>query len=257
MAGRKTKLGVALGAGALRGLCHLGFLQVLKDEGITADYVAGTSMGAVIGALYAAGIDLCTIGEVAKHLRLRHLLDPVFPRRGLLLGKNITEILRLFLRDTTFAQLQIPLAVVATDLRSGKEVVFREGQVVEAVRASIAIPGIFTPLYRGEQVLVDGGLVNRVPISTVRALGAEKVIAVSINPAYTPNRLRNVAEIILQSFAILQTQIMADKLQEADVVIEPRVEDINPASLDEVERCIQEGAAATRRSLPLIKSLLA
>ncbi|HHW54214.1 MAG: patatin-like phospholipase family protein [bacterium] len=256
MTGKKRKLGLALGAGALRGLCHLGFLQVLKDEGITADYVAGTSIGAVIGSLYAAGIDLKTLADIAKHLRLRHLVDPVFPRQGLLQGKNIMEILQLFLRDITFAELQIPLAVVATDLASGREVVFREGPVVEAVRASISIPGIFTPLRQGRQVLVDGALVNRVPISTVRAMGAEKVIAVSINPSFCPDRLNNVAEIILQSFALLQTQVVADKLQEADLVIEPRVGDINPASLDDAERCIEEGAEAARRFLPQIKALL-
>ena len=105
-------------------------------------------------------------------------------------------------------------------------------------------------------MLVDGGLVNRVPISTVRAMGAERVIAVNIKPSVTQNRLHNVADIILQSFVILQTQVVADKLQEADLVIEPRVGDINPASLDDAERCIEEGAEAARRSLPLIKSLL-
>lgn len=256
MAGRKTKIGLALGAGALRGLCHLGFLQALKEEGITVDFVAGTSIGALVGAFYAAGSDLKMLGDIAKHLRLRHLIDSVFPRQGLLLGKSVTELLRLFLRDITFAELQVPLAVVATDLRSGTEVIFREGQVVEAVRASIAIPGIFTPVRQGRQVLVDGGLVNRVPISTVRAMGAERVIAVNIKPSVTQNRLHNVADIILQSFVILQTQVMAGRLQEADVVIEPNVEDISPARLDNVERCIQEGAEAARRSLPLIKSLL-
>lgn len=257
MGKEKTKIGLALGAGALRGLCHLGLLQVFKEENIPISYIAGTSIGAVMGALYAAEKDLKTLIGIAKHLRLRHLVDPVIPREGFIQGKKITELLHLFLQDITFAELQTPLAVVATDLQYGTEVILQSGPVVEAVRASISIPGIFTPVIRGEQVLVDGCLVNRVPIETVRKMGAEKVIAVNILlPPFAHQRLRNVADILLQSFDILQLQVTAGKVRAAEVVIEPNVAGFSPARLEDVDRCIREGALAARLALPRIKSLL-
>lgn len=252
----RPKIGIALSAGAFRGFCHLGVLQVFAEAGIPIDYIAGTSMGAVIGALYAAGLDLKMLIGIAKHLRLKNIIDPTFPRRGLLLGQKVTGLLHLFLRDLTFDQLKVPLAVVATDLSRGTEVVFREGHVVEALRASIAVPGIFTPVYRGNQVLVDGGLVNRVPVSTVRKMGAEVVIAVKIGLPAAQKRLQNVADIILQSFDVMQLQIMACKGQHADIIIEPDVVDFSPARLRNVDRCIQAGAVAARQALPLIKSFL-
>ncbi|NLP18392.1 MAG: patatin family protein [Firmicutes bacterium] len=257
MEGEEPKIGLALGAGALRGLCHLGLLQVFREENIPVSFVAGTSIGAVMGAFFAAGKDLQLLIDVAKHLRLRHLVDPIIPREGIIHGKKITELLHLFLQDITFAELQIPLAVVATDLQCGTEVVLQKGSVVDAVRASISIPGIFTPVIKDGQILVDGCLVNRVPIDTVRKMGAEKVIAVSILlPPLAQQLLKNVADIILQSFDVMQLQLTACKTQRAEIVIEPNVAKFSPARLDSVEECIQEGAEAARRALPQIRALL-
>lgn len=194
---------------------------------------------------------------ITKHLRLRHLVDPALSRRGLIQGKKITELLHLFLGDITFAQLHTPLAVIATDLQRGREVVLQKGCVVEAVRASISIPGIFTPIIKEEQILVDGNLVNRVPIDTVRKMGAEKVIGVNIVlPPFTQQRLNNMADIILQSFDIMQLQASSCQSQLADVLIEPDVATFSPARLDGADKCIGEGAAAARRALPQIRALL-
>ncbi|MGI6576259.1 MAG: patatin-like phospholipase family protein [bacterium] len=255
MPGDRPKVGLALSAGALRGFCHLGVLQVLDAEGIPVDYIAGSSIGALIGAFYAAGFDMSFLSRIAKHLRLRHIVDPTFPRQGFLLGQKINDFLRLFFRDTTFEQLKVPLAVVATDLRYGKEVVFKEGSVIDAIRASIAIPGIFAPVYQNDQVLVDGGLVNRVPVSIVREMGADIVIAVKINLPVTAQRLRNVADIIMQSFDLMQVQVMEHKMLAADIIIEPNVAGYSRTGFEHVEQCVEAGIVATRIKLPLFKSL--
>lgn len=252
----RPRVGLALSAGAFRGFCHLGVLQVLTAAGIPVDFIAGTSMGAVVGAFYAAGLDLDMLARVVEKLRLRHLVDPALPRRGLFLGNKITEIMHLFLKNITFDRLHPPLAVVATDLRQGKEVVLQEGKVVEAIRASMAVPGIFTPVHIEDRILVDGGLVNRVPVSVVRTMGAEIVIAVKISLPLTQKRLNTMPDILLQSFNIMQMQIMEYKLQDADVVIDPDVGQYSSSRLDCVSDCIAEGARAARRALPRIRSLL-
>ncbi|MCX7591936.1 MAG: patatin-like phospholipase family protein, partial [Kiritimatiellae bacterium] len=179
----KVRIGLALGSGGARGWAHLGVLRALGELRIPVYCVAGTSIGALVGAVFASGNTdlLCRVVlELDWKKVIHYFLELTFPRSGLIDGVRVVEFLKEHVRAVDIQDLGLPFAAVATDLRTGEEIVIREGNVVEAVRASIAIPGMFTPVVRDDAVLVDGGLVNPLPVSVVRALGAEQVIAVDL-----------------------------------------------------------------------------
>lgn len=179
----RPAVGLALGSGSARGLAHIGVLRALDEAGVTVDVVAGTSIGALIGAVHAAGkIDL--LAETFRAFdwrRMASFFDVVLPTSGLLDGARISAMVRDHVPSEAIAELRLPFAAVATDIATGQEVVIREGDVIEAVRASISVPGILTPVRRDGRFLVDGGLVNPVPVSAARGLGARFVIAVDLN----------------------------------------------------------------------------
>jgi len=182
-AGKRPVIGLALGSGSARGLAHFGVIRALKEFSIPVDVIAGTSMGALVGAAYASGrvekleeafreFDWRTIGS---------LFDPVFPRSGLISGKKITEFVRTHVSAERVEGLPIPFCAIAADITSGEEIRMDHGDILEVVRASISVPGILTPVPRDGRILVDGGLVDPVPVSAVRAMGADLVIAVDLN----------------------------------------------------------------------------
>jgi NTE family protein len=179
------RIGYALGGGAARGLSHIGVLKVLHKHGISPDIIAGTSIGAIIGALYAGGLDPNEIEQLVLGLnwkKLVYLVDMTLPLNGLVQGKRVVSLLKSILGETTFAQLRFDFACVATDIISGEQVVLRDGSLIEAVRASISIPGVLTPVAIKGRYLVDGGLVNTVPVSVCREMGAQYVIGVNVIP---------------------------------------------------------------------------
>jgi NTE family protein len=179
----RPKIGLALGSGSARGLAHLGVIRAIEDAGIEVDFIAGSSMGALIGAIYASG----KLDELEASFRdfdwkkSASFFDVVLPKSGLLDGAKVSELVRAHIHDETIEMLLKPFAAVATDIVSGEEVVIRSGDVIEAVRASISVPGIFTPVRSNGHILVDGGLTNPVPVSAVRSMGADIVIAVDLN----------------------------------------------------------------------------
>jgi len=176
-------VGLALGGGSARGWSHIGVIRALAEAGIKIDYVAGTSIGAVIGSVFAAGT-IKDLEEVAVRLdwkQIAHLFDVVLPKSGLIDGRKVAGFIQDNLRKTNIEELSIPFCAVSTDLNTGEEVVIREGDIIEAVRPSISIPGIFTPVRNNGRILVDGGLVNPVPVSVVREMGADFVIAVDLS----------------------------------------------------------------------------
>ncbi|HUW26653.1 MAG TPA: patatin-like phospholipase family protein [Gallionella sp.] len=176
-------VGLALGSGSARGLAHLGVIRAIEEAGIKVDCIAGTSMGALIGAIHAAGKldELETTFMTFDWKKIASFFDVVLPKSGLLDGARVSELVRAHIRADSIETLPIPFAAVATDLVSGEEVVIRNGDVIEAVRASLSVPGIFTPVRSNGHVLVDGGLTNPVPVSAARAMGADIVIAVDLN----------------------------------------------------------------------------
>src|SRR5574340_940216 len=179
----RPTVGLALGSGSARGLAHLGVIRAIEDAGIGVDFIAGTSMGALIGAIHAAG----KLDELEATFRgfdwrkTASFFDVVLPKSGLLDGAKVSELVRAHVHADAIESLPKPFAAVATDIVSGEEVVMRSGDLIEAVRASISVPGIFTPVRSNGRILVDGGLTNPVPASTARAMGADIVIAVDLN----------------------------------------------------------------------------
>jgi NTE family protein len=181
----KPTLGLALGGGGARGLAHIGVLKALEEYGLRPNYLAGTSMGGVIAAAYAAGIKPDEIEQIASDIsktrNLLRLADLSLPQQGIFRGERLFDFFEEKLQKQTFADLQIPLALVSVDLNSGQEVHFKEGSVAQALRASVSVPGLFAPVeYRGMR-LVDGGLLNNLPADVVKRMGADIVIAVDVN----------------------------------------------------------------------------
>ncbi len=177
------RIGLALGSGSARGLAHVGVIRAIEDAGIKIDDIAGTSMGALIGAVHAAGkldaLESSFLGFDWK--KTASFFDVVLPRSGLLDGAKVSALVRSHIHADEIEALPMAFAAVASDLVSGEEVIIRTGDIIEAVRASISVPGIFTPVRRNGQILVDGGLVNPVPTKVVRGMGANFVIAVDLN----------------------------------------------------------------------------
>ena len=180
--GIPRKVGLALGSGSARGWAHIGVVQALADAGIQVDYVAGTSIGALVGAVFASGRidDLRDFVLRIDWKQVPLFLDVVWPRSGLIDGRKVTDFAHKYVQQN-IEELPLPFAALSTDLATGDPVVMRQGDVVEAIRASISVPGVFTPVKRDGLLLVDGGLVSPVPVRVVRQMGADFVIAVDLN----------------------------------------------------------------------------
>lgn len=179
----RPRVGVALGSGSARGLAHIGVLRALDEAGIRIAAIAGTSIGALVGAVYASG-KLDRLESAVRDLdwkAVASFLDVVFPRSGLIDGRRIAAFVRRHARAEPIERLPLPFRAIATDLANGEEVVLGAGDLVEAVRASIAVPGILTPVRWNGRVLADGALTNPVPVSVARAMGADIVVAVDLN----------------------------------------------------------------------------
>ncbi|MBL0712847.1 MAG: patatin-like phospholipase family protein [Desulfosarcina sp.] len=177
------KVGLALGSGSARGWAHIGVIRALTEAGIHVDYITGTSIGALVGAVYASG-GIGTLENVVLQFdwkQIAYFFDVVLPKSGLLDGKRISAFIRKHVKEINIEELPIPFCAIATDLGTGNEVVLKQGDIIEAVRASISIPGIFTPVKNNGTILVDGALVNPVPVSVAREMGADFVIAVDLN----------------------------------------------------------------------------
>lgn len=181
---KKLRIGLALGAGAARGCAHFGVIRALREAGLEPDVIAGTSIGALVGGVMAAG-NLGRLEQAVLRMDLREIIyyfvEVSFPRSGLIDGRRVTEFIAQFVEDRRIEDLVQPFRAVATEVVTGEEVVLDRGPLIEAIRASISIPGIFTPVAKDGRVLVDGGLVNPVPVSVARAMGATYIIAVDVN----------------------------------------------------------------------------
>lgn len=182
--GPAPKVGIALGSGGARGWSHIGVLEVLEEAGVKISCVAGTSMGSLVGAIYAGG-GLSTLRDLAEDFDWKQVLyyfsDVTFPRSGLIDGSKLAIFLSEHISIADISKLNIPFAAVATDVYTGKPYTFTQGNVLTAVRSSVSVPGMFTPISHGSRLLVDGGLVDPVPVRAARELGAEFVIAVDLN----------------------------------------------------------------------------
>ena len=182
---KQPKIGLALGCGAARGLAHIGVLKVLEKHQIPVDIITGTSVGAFIGGAYASGIKVSVMEEISLNADWKltaTMFAPTISFSGFVDGKRIKEFLKSVIGDRNIEELDRKFACIATDILTGKEIVIKQGSLIEAIRASISIPAIFTPVYHGNRFLVDGGIVNPIPVDLARRMGADIVIAVNVLP---------------------------------------------------------------------------
>lgn len=253
----KPKVGLALGSGGLRGIAHIGILKVLEKHNIPIDYIAGCSIGSLIGALYAAGLDAETILKLAMNLRKRHWLDFVIPQMGIVAGERALATIRLLTKQKTFEELKIPLAVVATELNTGQEAVFTTGDVAIAVRASISVPGVFIPVAIDNRLYVDGAVLNPTPIDIVRSMGADIVIGVDLAHANSVFTISNMFDVIIQSIDIMERELCKHRQQHCNILIKPDVGRFSPSSFESMDECALAGEQAAEAVIRDIKKLLA
>lgn len=254
--GQKKKIGLALGSGAARGLAHIGVLKALEENNIEIDIVSGSSAGALIGAVYCCGVKSKMIENIALNIDRKLWVDLAVPKRGFIKGKKVEELVKLLTRNQNIEDLDKKLSIVATDLKTSSEYVFTKGPIYKAVRASISIPGIFEPVRYENMILVDGGVIDRVPASVVKDMGADIVIAVDVGFSGEPGRINHIFDVILQSIDVMSRQISTDKIIAADILIEPDVSHIKPSRFDMVEECVAKGYEATMEKMEEIKRII-
>jgi len=291
---RKLRLGLALGSGSARGWAHIGVIRALEERGVKPDLVCGTSIGALVGAAYASGeLDRLEkwVTGLAWHTVVR-LMDLTW-RGGLIRGTRLFTLFRSIIEDRDISELPVPYGAIATELHSGRELWLRHGNVLEAVRASCAMPGLFAPVIRDGAVLVDGGLVNPVPVSMCRALGAELVVAVDLSwgklgpyrrerdaeaaPSEVPGWLERIRpdwlkagakqeepaipsifDVFMTALDIVEMRVARSRLagEPADVLITPLLPDFATMDFHRASEAIEEGRAAVERMGPLLEQVL-
>ena len=252
-------VGIALSGGAARCIGQIGVLEALEEAGIQVDAVAGTSGGAFVGALYASGLlSIPEMKRLARGIKWRHVVRPNLPKQGLISSEKIYHYVREILNDMTFEDLKVPLAVVASDLRSGDKVVITQGSVARAVQASCSLPVIFTPTPLNGQVLIDGGVASQLPIlAAQKDLGAKFVIGVDVNcNAMETARLDNLFQIGIHFISLFARRNALVERQFADVMIEVDASGISLLDLDKADLLMERGYQAAQAKLDRIMEKL-
>jgi NTE family protein len=250
-------LGLALGGGFARGILHIGVLKVLEQEGIPIKYIAGTSVGALVGAIYCSGMSIKEMEEIASLVRFKDFARWTVSRLGFASNDRMTALLERLLKVKTFEELRIPLAVTATDFVSGEPVVFTTGNLVDPVRASCAYPGIFLPVNINGRLMVDGMLAYTVPTTPLRRMGADRVIAVYLKSHWVnTDGPRHVFDVIGQCFSIAQVKTSSLWQADADLILDPDVAGYGYDCFERSPELISLGERATRAALPQIRNWL-
>jgi NTE family protein len=254
---RRLKLGLALGGGFARGLVHIGVLKALDEAEIPVEFVAGTSVGSIIGACYCAGMKAAELAEVARAARFKDFARWTFSRYGFCSNDRMTQFCARVLRVTAFEDLKIPLAVTATDFHTGEAVVFTKGPLVAPIRASCAYPGMFHPVEIDGRSYIDGMLAYAVPTTPLRAMGAERVLGVYLSAHWSQDRPpRHVFDVIGQCFSIAQARMCELWKKDADLVVEPDVNGFSYDCFDRARDLIALGEESVRAIVPQLRSML-
>jgi len=254
---RVPAIGLALGGGFARGIAHVGVLKVLEEEGIPVRMIAGTSVGALIGAAYCSGVTIAELEEVAYKVRFTTFARWTLSRYGFATNDRMVSFLTRTLKVQTFEELRIPLGVTATDFNTGEGMVFASGSIIDPVRASCAYPGMFLPVEIRGRWLVDGMLSNPVPTRPLRAMGAERVLAVQLKGQWSKSTApRHLFDVIGQSFAIAQDMMSTVWRSAADLVIEPDVAGFDYDDFKRAGELIRVGELAMRRAIPEVRKWL-
>lgn len=249
---RNFKIGLALGSGAARGLAHIGVLEVFKKYSIPIDMISGSSAGALVGSMYCCDLDFKYVKLLCKHLNQKDYIDIGVPHTGLIRGNRIEEMLKLITKNCEFKDLKTPLLIVATDLKNKKLKVINEGKVYEAVRASISVPGVFTPYMKDDMTLVDGAVLERVPAGILRDNGMDFVIGVDVGFNLSTSNCKSIFHVLYEAYDLMSYELFQLKKQEADIMIRVDLNDIDPTRFDLVDLCVERGVAAAEKVMPEI-----
>lgn len=253
----QPRIGIALGGGFARGIAHIGVLKVLEEENIPITCMAGTSVGALIGALYCSGASAAEMASIGCRVRFRDFARWTISRLGFASNQRMETFLNKVLKVKTFEELRIPLAVTATDYATGDGVVFRSGPLVDPVRASCAYPGMFLPVNIEGRFLVDGMLAYPVPSQPLRECGCDHVLAVHLKGRWgTPAGPRHLFDVIGQCFSIAQDKSSGLWRPAADLIVEPDVNGFKYDDFEHTAELIRAGETVMREALPLVRSWL-
>lgn len=257
----KPKVALVLSGGAARGFAHVGVIRALEQEKIPIDLIVGTSVGSLIGAIYASDRNSFELEWTAFQLEKESLFDygmfTAITGMGLAKGAKLEEFVKSKIPTANIENLKIPFAAVATDLNLGKRVVLDKGSVVKAVHASSAIPGVFEPVRHQGRLLVDGGVTDNIPIGVAREMGADIVIAVDISENVENHNLTNLVDVMLQAVNIMFNENVLSHKKDADVLITPPVGKVAMLDFTQKKQCMQAGIEETQKAMPAIKAVIA
>lgn len=257
----KPKIALVLGGGAARGFAHVGVIRALEQEKIPIDMVVGTSVGGLIGAIYAADVSSFDLEWTAFQLEKDDLFDfgvmTAVTGMGFAKGDKLEAWVKSHIKTANIENMKIPFAAVATDLNWGHEVVLDKGSVARAIRASAAIPGVFQPVQHQGKILVDGGVVDNIPISVAKAKGADIVIAVDISANLGNTNITNLVGVTLQATSIMFALNVEHAKKDADILITPTgIGDVGMLDFTQKKRCMQAGIDATQKAMPNIRKVI-
>ena len=253
----KKIIGLALGGGAARGLAHVGVLKGLIQSGISVDCVAGTSAGAIVGGLFAAGIGMEQLVQACSGLRWSSFVKFQFSKMGLFSSKPLDQLLDGLIGSREFSHLNVPLAVLATDIQTGMGKIFSEGSVTQAIKASYSFPGVFEPTEINGRWYCDGGASGNVPSYVVRQMGANVVLAVDVIPALQLEAPpRNLASMVDRGLDILLHHVSVDSYKDADILLQPVTEYFNSFNVRKGMRMIELGQIAVEQNIERIRKLV-
>lgn len=250
------RIGLALSGGAVRGIAHIGILQALEDGGITPYCLSGTSVGALIATLYAFGTPVGKIQQLAAELKWLQISHFTLSKLGLLSNEEMGRFVEQIIGKANIEDAVRPLAIVCTDIGTGGKVILRKGEAAKAVMASTCLPGIFIPVRMEDRLLVDGGLVEDVPISPLRPMGAEVVVAAHLSAGATYARPEDIMDVVINAFDIAIDLNIKGQIADADVVIKTRLAAYNRRDLDQFSGLYAAGYQAGARSIEPIRRAL-
>lgn len=254
---QRKKLGLALGGGAARGFAHIGVIRALEEGNIVPSCVAGTSAGSLVGALYCAGFDSHRIEEEARKMKWADLVQMTLPRMGLVKTDKLSDLVQELIGDVRIDDLKLPFAAVTVDLVSGQERVIRSGPVHTAVRASCGLPGVFVPVERDGELLVDGGTRNSVPADVARSLGADFVVGVDLNAdnVGSDEGIDNVVDVLARTMGILMYATSDVGRRNSDIFLQPDLVGFSYHSMGRIDEAIERGYAAMKAIVPRLRQI--
>lgn len=247
---------LALGGGGARGFAHIGLLQVFQENGIILNGIVGTSMGALVGSTYAVRTDIYYLGRLVEYLGWEDLIDIKFPRLGLVNGSKVQALIDLLTKGKNFEDAFLHFWAVATDLHAGEAVIFKEGPLAPAIRASISIPGVFTPVDLGGKTLVDGAIVAGVPVNIAKMMNGDLTIGVNVGFDHTQHRVNNLFDVMSKVMDIMGNRLDSAQLPAADLVITPKLGNIGTMDFARANECIDIGRKAAEEAIPQIQNLI-